>query len=109
MSSQNQKNKPAATAEVIEMARQAGQTPVCFVVDEDSSIRHFVSLIMQGSGIDTQEFSDGASFRKGIGSRALTLAGMGCDCGQGYLLGQPMPEARFVSLLRLRANLPKAG
>jgi EAL domain-containing protein (putative c-di-GMP-specific phosphodiesterase class I) len=34
---------------------------------------------------------------------------MGCDGGQGHLLGQPMPETRFVSLLRLRANLPKTG
>ena len=35
-------------------------TPLCFVVDEESSIRHFLSLILQGSGVDTEEFSDGA-------------------------------------------------
>jgi EAL domain-containing protein (putative c-di-GMP-specific phosphodiesterase class I) len=46
----------------------AGQTshdrpPLCFIIDEESSIRHFVSLILQGIGIDTMEFADGEAFR----------------------------------------------
>lgn len=45
------------------------RTPLCMVVDQDSSIRHFISLIMQGAGVDTQEFADGASFRKALGSQ----------------------------------------
>jgi EAL domain-containing protein (putative c-di-GMP-specific phosphodiesterase class I) len=37
------------------------RTPLCFVVDSDASIRHFLSLILHGAGIDTEEFADGQS------------------------------------------------
>jgi len=43
-----------------------GAAPLCFVVDEEPSIRHFLSLILHGSGVDTVEFADGAAMRKAM-------------------------------------------
>ena len=51
----------------------ANRTPLCFVVDEEGSIRHFLSLILHGSGIDTEEFADGAALRQGAGKRKADL------------------------------------
>ena len=35
---------------------------------------------------------------------AQALVSMGCDFGQGFLLGQPIPEERFIALLRQRSG-----
>jgi EAL domain-containing protein (putative c-di-GMP-specific phosphodiesterase class I) len=42
-------------------------------------------------------------------SEAVALVSMGCDHGQGFLLGQPMPVDRLLSLLRLRTTKPAGG
>ena len=47
--------------------------PLCYVVDEEPSIRHFLSLVLHGSGVDTVEFPDGAAMRKAVGSRPPAL------------------------------------
>jgi EAL domain-containing protein (putative c-di-GMP-specific phosphodiesterase class I)/CheY-like chemotaxis protein len=47
--------------------------PLCYVVDEEPSIRHFLSLVLHGSGVDTVEFPDGASMRKAVETRPPAL------------------------------------
>ena len=48
------------------------RAPLCFVVDADGSIRHFLSLVLHGAGIDTEEFADGRAFRAAVARRAPT-------------------------------------
>ncbi len=50
-----------AAARSADALHPGARTPLCFVVDPDASIRHFLSLIMHGAGIDTEEFADGPS------------------------------------------------
>ena len=47
--------------------------PLCYVVDEESSIRHFLSLVLHGSGLDTMEFADGSAMRAAIERRVPNL------------------------------------
>jgi EAL domain-containing protein (putative c-di-GMP-specific phosphodiesterase class I) len=47
--------------------------PLCYVVDEEPSIRHFLSLVLHGSGVDAVEFPDGAAMRKAVETRAPSL------------------------------------
>ena len=44
-------------------ATRAAAAPLCFVIDHDASIRQFLSLVLQGSGIDTEEFADVQTLR----------------------------------------------
>jgi EAL domain-containing protein (putative c-di-GMP-specific phosphodiesterase class I) len=56
----------SSTGDAADQQAAGSQTPVCFVVDEDASIRHFLSLILHGAGIDTVEFAEGEAFRSAV-------------------------------------------
>jgi EAL domain-containing protein (putative c-di-GMP-specific phosphodiesterase class I)/CheY-like chemotaxis protein len=51
----------------------AHAAPLCYVVDEEASIRHFLSLVLHGSGVETMEFADGAAMRRALENRVPDL------------------------------------
>ena len=46
------------------------RVPVCFVIDADASVRRFLSLILHGAGLNTQEFAAGAALAAVLAKRA---------------------------------------
>lgn len=53
-----------------EKADRSAHVPLGFVVDGDASIRSFLSLVLHGVGIDTEELPDGQTFRLALSRRA---------------------------------------
>ncbi len=49
------------------------RAPLCFVIDGVGSIRHFLSLVLHGAGIDTEEFADGQGLQRALSRRAPDL------------------------------------
>jgi EAL domain-containing protein (putative c-di-GMP-specific phosphodiesterase class I)/FixJ family two-component response regulator len=56
-----------------ENGHAAARVPLGFIVDGDASIRSFLSLVLHGVGIDTEEFADGQTFRLALARRAPDL------------------------------------
>ena len=54
-------------------AENSARSPLCFVVDSDSSIRSFLSLVLHGVGVDTEEFVHGKSVEAGLSTREPSL------------------------------------
>jgi EAL domain-containing protein (putative c-di-GMP-specific phosphodiesterase class I) len=66
-------DRPAGAPAASESVPGQEATPLCFVLEEEPSIRHFLSLILHGSGVDTEEFADGAAFRQAVAKRKPEL------------------------------------
>jgi EAL domain-containing protein (putative c-di-GMP-specific phosphodiesterase class I) len=54
-------------------AAKRNATPVCYVVDEEPSIRHFLSLVLHGAGVDTVEFASAGALRTAVAERPPDL------------------------------------
>jgi EAL domain-containing protein (putative c-di-GMP-specific phosphodiesterase class I) len=63
------------------------------------------------TAVDLAHRFGSAAVAEGIENAAdlQALMVMGCDFGQGVLIAPPMPQERFLELLRQRVNKPRAG
>ncbi len=64
---------PGKSAATPPQADASAGPPLCYVVDADRSTRHFLSLILHGAGLDTQEFPDARAVGAAVGQRAPEL------------------------------------
>ena len=96
--------KPAAVVEAPPLA--PGAAPLCYVVDEDSSIRHFLSLVLHGSGIDTMEFPDGAAMRRSAETRVpdLIFHDVALDSADAIESMAALGERGFRGAVQLTSN-----
>jgi CheY-like chemotaxis protein len=54
---------------VVAVEAPASRTPLCYIIDGEASIRHFLSLILHGAGFDTEEFPDGRRLAEALQRR----------------------------------------
>src|SRR5436853_6811984 len=89
-----------------EAASATARTPLCFVVDEEPSIRHFLSLILHGAGIDTEEFADGAAMRKAMGRRnpELMFMNIGLESAEAIETIVALGRRGYFGFVQLMSN-----
>lgn len=95
---------PVATA--ADSAPGANRTPLCFVLEEEPSIRHFLSLILHGSGVDTEEFADGAALRQAIakGKPDLIFINIPLDSGDAIESVVSLGKQGYFGFVQLMSN-----
>jgi len=88
-------------------ARTGGDaTPLCFIVDEEPSICHFLSLVLQGSGLDTQEYHDCAAFRQAVArcTPDLVFLNIPLESGEAIALLVGLGKRKFGGAIQLMSN-----
>jgi len=80
--------------------------PVCFVVDDDASIRHFLSLILHGAGIDTEEYGDGKSFGQAAAKRSpdLVFLNIGLESGEAIEAILALAKRGYFGFVQLMSS-----
>jgi EAL domain-containing protein (putative c-di-GMP-specific phosphodiesterase class I) len=83
-----------------------GRTPLAFVIDDEGSVRQFVSLLLQGSGVDTAEFIDGSDFRKAPPSREpdLVFLNVNLEVQDALQSIEALSKAGYDGAIQLMSN-----
>ena len=99
-------DRPAAAAAASDSEIATDGTPLCFVLDEEPSIRHFLSLILHGSGVDTEEFADGTAFRQSLVKRKpeLVFINIPLDSADAIELVVALGKQGFFGFVQLMSN-----
>ncbi len=82
------------------------RVPLCFVVDADASIRHFLSLVLHGTGVDTEEFPDAQSFGRAVVQRApeLVFLNIGLDSTEAIECVIALGKRGFSGFVQLMSS-----
>jgi len=82
------------------------RTHLCFIIDSDASIRQFLSLILQGSGIDTEEFADGRTLREALQRRSpdMIFLDVGADTSHAATCIAALGAESFRGQVQLTSN-----
>jgi EAL domain-containing protein (putative c-di-GMP-specific phosphodiesterase class I) len=82
------------------------RTPRCLICDEDSSIRHFLSLIMQSSGVDAEEYADGPSLRRALAAKTpdLVFINVTLDTSDPSETMRALGKAGFTGAVQLMSS-----
>ena len=85
---------PSKTTAAVEAPPLApGAVPLCYVVDEEPSLRHFLSLVLHGVGVDTVECADGDAMRKALDDPACPIS-----CSTTSRLNRPTRSNSMLAL-----------
>ena len=101
--------QPAATVEAPPLAPTAA--PLCYIVDEDASIRHFLSLVLHGVGIDSVEFADSAALRQAAADRLpdLILLNISLDSADAFEAMAELGARSFRGAVQLTSSRGARG
>ena len=93
---------PSATAP----KRAGAGTQLSFIIDSDASIRRFLSLLLQGYGIDTEEFTDAQTLSDLVRQRTpdLVFLDVGFEPGDAADCLAALGAANYRGLIQLTSS-----